>query len=162
VGDGGATFSWPEGSGHYRPGLQSSRELALCLHILWHLSSASGGKPVQTPHPSGRKALSRMIIRMRIGIAVGTRITTRPRTQPDMRLSRIRLPPWVFDGEALIGPRVLDARTREPLSGQLRHVRPRLAIFLAATPKRAQPESGNVMVERHERTEIRRHGVLGK
>ncbi len=72
------------------------------------------------------------------------------RAKPDMRLARIRLPPWVFDGEALIGPRVLDARTREPLSDQLRHVRPRLAIFLAATPKRAQPEIADVVVERGE------------
>ena len=84
------------------------------------------------------------------------------RTKPDVRLSRIRLPPWVFDGETLIRPRVLDARTREPLSDQLRHVRPRLAIFLAATPKSATPEIGDVVVERHERTEIGRHGVVGE
>jgi hypothetical protein len=36
-----------------------------------------------------------------IRIAVGTRVTTRPRIKPDVRLARIRLPPWVFDGEAL-------------------------------------------------------------
>jgi hypothetical protein len=34
------------------------------------------------------------------------------RTKPYVRLSRIRLPPWVFDGEALIRPRMLDARGR--------------------------------------------------
>jgi hypothetical protein len=38
-----------------------------------------------------------------------------PRTKPYVRLSRIRLPPWVFDGEALIRPRMPDARVREPL-----------------------------------------------
>jgi hypothetical protein len=33
-----------------------------------------------------------------------------PRTKPYVRLSRIRLPPRLFDGEALIRPRMLDAR----------------------------------------------------
>ena len=50
-----------------------------------------------------------------IRIAVGTHIAMRPRTKPYVRLSRIRLPPWVFDGEALIRPRMLDARLGEPL-----------------------------------------------
>jgi transposase InsO family protein len=36
-------------------------------------------------------------------------------TQPYVRLSRIRLPPRVFDDEALIRPRMLDARLGEPL-----------------------------------------------
>jgi len=79
-----------------------------------------------------------------------------------MRLSRIRLPPRVFDGETLIGPRVLDARTRKPLSSHLRHVRPRLAVFLAATPKSAQPEIADIVVERHKRAEIGRHRVVGE
>ena len=84
------------------------------------------------------------------------------RTKPDMRLARIRLPPWVFDGEALIRPRVLDTRMREPLSDQLRHLRPCLSIFLTAPPQSAQPEFGYMVVERHERAEIGRHGVVGE
>ena len=36
------------------------------------------------------------------------------RTKPYVRLSRIRLPRWVFDGEALICPRMLDARLGTP------------------------------------------------
>src|SRR6266481_7652766 len=37
------------------------------------------------------------------------------RTEPDVRHSRIRLPPWMLDGEALVGPRVKDARLWTPL-----------------------------------------------
>lgn len=33
-----------------------------------------------------------------------------PRTELDERHSRIRLPPWVFDGKALAGPGMKDAR----------------------------------------------------
>src|SRR5262249_17091514 len=48
-------------------------------------------------------------------VAVGTRISSRaPRTEPYVRLSRIRLPPRVCDGEALIRPRMEDDRFREP------------------------------------------------
>src|SRR5262249_57706824 len=35
-------------------------------------------------------------------VAVGTRVSSRaPRTEPYVRLSRIRLPPWVCDGKCL-------------------------------------------------------------
>jgi hypothetical protein len=44
----------------------------------------------------------------KVNIAVGTHIAMRPRTKPYVRLSRIRLAPRVFDGEALIRPRMLD------------------------------------------------------
>jgi hypothetical protein len=42
----------------------------------------------------------------------------------------------VFDGEALVGPRMLDARAREPLCDQLRHVWPRFTGSLAASLER--------------------------
>ena len=41
--------------------------------------------------------------------AVGTVVTDRPRPDPCGRDSRTRLPPRVFDGEALTGPRMEDA-----------------------------------------------------
>ena len=96
------------------------------------------------------------------GSRQGRGLLRAPRTKPDVRLARIRLPPWVFDGDALVWPRVLDARTREPLSDQLRYVRPCLTIFLTAPPKCAQQEIGDMVVERHERAEISRHGVVGE
>jgi hypothetical protein len=38
------------------------------------------------------------------GVAVGTCVSSHaPRTEPYVRLSRIRLPPWVCDGEAVAG-----------------------------------------------------------
>jgi hypothetical protein len=54
----------------------------------------------------------------------------------------------VFDGEALIGPRMKDTRRGKPAVGQFRHPIPREAVLLAAPPKRSTPEVGNVMPER--------------
>src|ERR1700730_11473151 len=42
-----------------------------------------------------------------------------------VRLSRIRLPPWVCDGEAIARPRMEDDGFREPVVRQLRHPCPR-------------------------------------
>jgi hypothetical protein len=39
------------------------------------------------------------------------------RTDPGERHSRTGLPPRVINGEALIGPRVKDARERQPMFG---------------------------------------------
>src|SRR5215467_11682785 len=64
--------------------------------------------------------------------AVGTPITERPpRTEPYVRLSRIRLPPRVGDGEAIARPRMEDDRFRKPVVHQLRHPRPCHPILLA-------------------------------
>src|SRR5437016_10789802 len=60
------------------------------------------------------------------------------RTDPYVRLSRIRLPPWVFDGKALIRPGVEDTRFWEPVVGQLSDLPPCHAVLLAASPKRRQ------------------------
>jgi len=54
----------------------------------------------------------------------------------------------VFDGEALIGLGMKDARRGKPVGDQLRHPLPREAVFLAAPPKRAAPEVGYAMSER--------------
>src|ERR1700747_2271099 len=67
--------------------------------------------PVATQHslPSGRypllgpdfHRLDRTSWRL-AHVAVGTRVSSRaPRTEPYVRLSRIRLPPWVRDGKCL-------------------------------------------------------------
>src|SRR6516165_4780277 len=77
-----------------------------------------------------------------------------PRTDPDEPNSSIRLLPWVFDGEALIGPGMKDARNGKPVVGQLRHPIPREAVLLATTPERSTPEVGHVMPERRERPTI--------
>src|SRR5262249_36685901 len=67
-------------------------------------------------------------------VAVGTCVSSRaPRTEPYVRLSRIRLPPWVCDGEAIARPRMKDDRFREPGLRPLRHPYPRDAILVAAT-----------------------------
>ena len=70
------------------------------------------------------------------------------RTDPDEPNSSIRLLPWVFDGEALIGPGMKDAGSGKPVVGQFRHSIPREAILLAAAPERSTPEVGHVMPER--------------
>jgi hypothetical protein len=95
-------------------------------------------------------------------IAVGTPLTECPRTDPYVRLSRIRLPPWVCDGEASTGPRMEDARCREKVGGQLLDALPRDAILLAAPPQRAPPEADRVKPEGPECRKVRWHRVVGK
>jgi len=71
-----------------------------------------------------------------------------PRPDPSTRNSRTRLPPWVLDGEAVIGPRVKDSRCRQPGRGDFRHPLPCQLILLPSTPQRAssqvrKPRQGN-------------------
>ena len=70
------------------------------------------------------------------------------RTDPDEPNSSIRLLPWVFDGKALIGPGMKDARSGKPVVGQFRHPLPREAVLLAAAPERSTPEVDHIMPER--------------
>src|SRR3954447_22354957 len=73
-------------------------------------------------------------------VAVGTCVSSHaPRTEPYVRLARIRLPPWVFDGEAVAWPWMSYDRFGKPEVRQLRHPRPREAILLAASPERTPP-----------------------
>src|SRR6202007_2895447 len=51
-----------------------------------------------------------------------------------------RLPPWWFDGEALVWPGMEYARRGEPVVSQFRHAIPCEAVLLAASPKRSTPE----------------------
>src|SRR5215469_14990128 len=93
-------------------------------------------------------------------VAVGTLVTERPRTEPYGRLSRIRLPPWVCDGEAITRPGMKDIRFREPVVHQLRHPFPRYPILLAAPPQRAPPEVGDMVSEDFHRLSVGRHCVV--
>src|ERR1700752_776192 len=82
------------------------------------------------------------------GVAVGTRVSWRaPRTEPYVRLSRIRLPPWVCDGEAIARPRMEDDRFRKPVVHQLRPPFPCHPVLLPTMPQRAPPEVGDMVQE---------------
>src|ERR1700688_3703225 len=70
-----------------------------------------------------------------------------PRTEPYVRFSRIRLPPWVFDAEALRWPRVGYPGHGQPAIGQLTHSFPRRAISLAAPAQGASPKIEDVVAE---------------
>src|SRR5262249_44553532 len=96
-------------------------------------------------------------------VAVGTCVSSRaPRTEPYVRLSRIRLPPWVCDGEAIARPRMKDDRFREPGLRPLRHPYPRDAILVAATPQRAPPEVDDMVPEHGQCMGVGRHGVIAE
>ena len=81
---------------------------------------------------------------------------------PDEPNSGIRLLPWVFDGETLIGPGMKDARRGKPVVGQFRHSIPREAVLLAAAPERSTPEVGHVMPERRERPTICGYRIISE
>src|SRR5882724_8594103 len=82
-----------------------------------------------------------------------------PRTEPYVRLSRIRLPPWVFDGEAVLGPWVKDARRREEAvqAGDQRAGNPG---SVAAPFKGGDPELDDPVAEGRKRSAVGRHGVV--
>jgi hypothetical protein len=85
-----------------------------------------------------------------------------PRTDPSRPDLGTRLPPWVFDIEALVGPRMLDASTGEPIGDKFRQPVPRQVGFLAAPRERSPPDYRNVVSERPECVCIRGHCVVGK
>src|SRR6201997_3683359 len=126
--------------------------------------------PVAAQHslPSGRYSLlgpdfhrlDRTSLRL-AHVAVGTCVSSHaPRTEPYVRLSRIRLPPWVYDGKAVARPRMEDDRFWEPAIHQLRHPCPRDPILLAATSQRAPPGISDVMPEHLQCTTVGRHCVV--
>src|SRR6516225_3835089 len=99
----------------------------------------------------------------RAAVAVGTCVSSRaPRTEPYVRLSRIRLPPWVCDGDAIARPRMKDDRFREPGLRPLRHPYPRDAILVAATPQRAPPEVDDMVPEHGQCTGVGWHCVIAE
>ena len=72
-----------------------------------------------------------------------------PRTEPYERLSRIRLPPWVLDGEALVWPWVQDTRLGEPIGGEFVDPLPCRRVPLAATHERPPPKLGDTDRDNH-------------
>src|SRR5580693_8308213 len=102
-----------------------------------------------------------MFQRKWLAVAVGTCVSSHaPRTEPYVRLVRIRLPPWVCDGEAIARPRMEDDWFREPDIHQRRHPCPRAPVLLATTPQRAPPEVGDMVPERGQCLSVGRHGVV--
>src|SRR5947208_12111279 len=95
-------------------------------------------------------------------IRVGTSIPARPRTEPYVRLSRIRLPPRMFDGEAVAGPGVENAGLGKKVGGQRFNPFPRKAVLLTAPPKHASPEADRVEPEGPQCRKIRWHCVIGE
>ena len=84
------------------------------------------------------------------------------RTEPDVPDSGIRLPPWVFDGEAFAWPRMKDTRHGKPVIRQLGHSRPRHRVFLAPTPKRFMPESDDAVAKGAYGRPVCRDGMIRK
>src|SRR5581483_3140241 len=96
-----------------------------------------------------------------VGVAVGTRVSWRAlRTEPYGRLSRIRLPPWVCDGEAVARPRIEDDWFGEEGIHQLRHPCPCDPILLATTLQRAPPEVCDMVPEDAQCMRIGRHSMV--
>src|SRR6266568_9084325 len=77
-----------------------------------------------------------------------------------MRLSRIRLPPWVRNGEACLRPWMEDRRFGYPIVGQPHYPFPSRAILLTAPPERALPEFGDQETEHSQRLTVGRHGMI--
>src|SRR6202011_52781 len=84
-----------------------------------------------------------------------------PRTDPDERVYRIRLLPWVFDGKADARPGMKDARLWEPVVGHLAHPLPGQRMLLAAAPQRPPPKPDDMITEGAKRPRVGRHGVVG-
>ena len=74
--------------------------------------------------------------------------------------NRIRLPPRVFNGEALMRPRVEDARFGEPVVGEPADLRPGHAVLMAAPPERTPPNVRDVVAEGRERAAVGRRRMV--
>src|SRR5215831_12490541 len=77
-----------------------------------------------------------------------------------MQLSRIRLPPRVCNGEALIRPRMEDTRFGEPVVNQLVHPSPGEIGLLTASVEYPMPASGDLGPEHCECPSVHGHRVV--
>ena len=68
----------------------------------------------------------------------------------------------MFDGEALVGPRVKDAWLWQPLVREPVDPVPPGAVLLAAPRQQAYPEHHDVAPECRQGIEVSRHRVIGK
>src|ERR1700738_197195 len=68
--------------------------------------------------------------------------------------------PWVFDGEALVRPRMEDSRYGEEVVDKPTHPFPRQPGPLAAPHQSAVPESGCLESEHREDPNVGRHSVV--
>ena len=93
---------------------------------------------------------------------VGSPLPDTPRTDPSEPDLGTGLPPGVFDGKALVWPRVLDFGWWKPGGGNLCDALPCHMILLAAPPERASPENRDMVAKRPEGPYIRGHRVVGK
>ena len=73
-----------------------------------------------------------------------------PKGRKRLTVSGTRLPPRVFDREALLGPRMKDSGPGEKVIRQLRDPSPGRAVLLTAPPERAAPEVDDPKTERAE------------
>ena len=73
-----------------------------------------------------------------------------PRIDPSGPDSGTRLPPWVFDGKAIIRPGMKDARSGQKGGRKPSHALPRGVILLTAAPKRPSPEIDHMLTKRIE------------
>src|SRR5271165_1636352 len=92
----------------------------------------------------------------------GRPLLSAPRTDPYVRLSRIRLPPWMFDGKPLGRPRMKNFGFGQPVIGEFPSPPPCSLVSLAASFERAPPEFNHLASERRERRQVCRHGVIGE
>src|SRR5882724_3630989 len=83
-----------------------------------------------------------------------------PRTEPYVRLSRIRLPPWVCDGKTLSGPEMEDFGFREPGLGNRPHLLLGDTALLAATAEHVPPSPSDLVPEHYQCMPIGRHRMV--
>jgi hypothetical protein len=97
---------------------------------------------------------------LRAGSAEPRPLLNAPRSDPYGRDSRIRLPPRVFDAEAVRRPRMEDLGRRQPFTRATFDPFPCRDVLLAAPPDRAPPEVDNIEAERTEHANVGGHGVV--
>jgi len=83
---------------------------------------------------SGSRLLARLCRGRHRRRQTSTLLQGATRTDPYGPNSGIRLPPWVFNGEAPLWPRMKDSRLREPVVGQPLDPLPSRPVFLAPLP----------------------------
>ena len=101
-----------------------------------------------------------MIICRTLATYKGRPLLNAPRSDPYGRDSRIRLPPRVFDAEAVRRPRMEDLGRRQPFTRETFDPFPCRDVLLAAPPERAPPEVDNIEAERTEHANVGGRGVV--